>query len=233
MIETEITMTIPTAIVTYTNVILLLSFLILAINGYRNGLFLQLFGLVNVFIKILLAMFGAPLFALVFTVYRIDLGALNDSVLHTALSKQLNTVIWFVILYAVLTVAILILKPFIKGISKAPVIKTANRVAGLLFGVLKGAVLVVLAVILLSTPLFSNGRDVIDTSLLRHVDAKIPNVLTQLGDWSEASEALTNLINQKGLLETDKNAIIEWLEKQKFNLEDMGAIKEGLDQLNE
>ncbi|NLA78457.1 MAG: CvpA family protein [Erysipelothrix sp.] len=226
-------MTIPTAIVTYTNVILLLSFLILAINGYRNGLFLQLLGLVNVFIKILLAMFGAPLFAFVFTVYRIDLGALNDSVLHTALSKQLNTVIWFVILYAVLTVAILILKPFIKGISKAPVIKTANRVAGLLFGVLKGAVLVVLAVILLSTPLFSNGRDVIDTSLLRHVDAKIPNVLTQLGDWSEASEALTNLISQKGLLETDKNAIIEWLETQKINLEDIGAIKEGLDQLNE
>ncbi len=226
-------MQIPVSLLAYTNLFIAALLLVVAFLGYRSGLFLQLYSLINVFIKILIAYIFAPLFASVFKIYAIDLGILNESSLQTLLSKQMNTIIWFVLIYIALTVTLMILKPFIKGVSKVPVLKGINRFLGLILGLVKGLVYVVLLIGLLSTPLIKNGQDVIDASILKHVEAKLPFVYEQFNEWQATTDIFSFLLDGNGLKDADKDAIISWLEKQKDNLADLDKIKEDLDKYDE
>ncbi len=228
MIETVIKMEIAQSVIALINPIIIGFLLVVAFLGYKSGLLLQVFGLLNVVIKIIVAWIFAPIVARVFVLYNPDLGMLNESALDELLAQQVNTVLWFVIIYVGLSVLFLLVKPLLKTAGKLPLVKTVNQMLGFLFGLVKGVVYLLIVVFLLSTPLFVNGREAVEQSYLSNIEESAPLAFDAFSDWASSSPALARLMAGELLSEEDTQAIEEWLIKQELEADVISDILERL-----
>src|SRR5690554_2861676 len=233
MIEKVMTMEISQNLIPLINPIMFAFLLLVALLGYKSGLLLQVFSLLNVVVKVILAWIFSPIFASAIPLYNPDLGALNESALDTLLSEQLNTVIWFMLIYLVLTLLFMFLKPLIKGVGKLPIIKTVNQILGFVFGLIKGIIYLLIIIYLLSTPFFVNGRDAVEESYLITIEENAPLVFDSLSDWASSSGALSRLLSNDVLNQEDRDAIEQWLISQEVDQETIDNIIESLPNNNE
>lgn len=220
-------------LIPYINPIIIVFLILMAFLGYKSGLLMQLFGLLNMIVKVIIAWIFAPIFASSIPLYNPDLGALNESALDTLLTEQMNTVIWFMLIYLVLTLLFLFLKPLIKGVGKLPIIKTVNQILGFVFGLAKGLIYLLIIIYLLSTPFFVNGREAVEESYLITIEENAPLVFDQLSDWASSSPALARLLSNDVLDEDDRDSIEEWLNKQELDQETIDDILERLPNNND
>jgi len=228
MIEKVITMEISQSLIPLINPIMFAFLLLVALLGYKSGLLLQVFSLLNVVVKVILAWIFSPIFASAIPLYNPDLGALNESALDTLLSEQLNTVIWFMLIYLVLTLLFMFLKPLIKGVGKLPIIKTVNQILGFVFGLIKGLIYLLIIIYLLSTPFFVNGRDAVEESYLITIEENAPLVFDSLSDWASSSGALSRLLSNDVLNQEDRDEMEQWLIRQEVDQETIDNILESL-----
>ncbi len=228
MIEKVINMEISQNVIALINPIILAFLLLVAFLGYKSGLLIQVFSLLNVIVKIILAWIFAPIFGAALPLYNPDLGVLNESALDILLTDRLNSVIWFVLIYLVLTLLFMFLKPLVKGIGKLPIIKTLNQILGFVFGLAKGLVFLLIFIYLLSTPFFVNGREAVEESYLSIIEENAPLVFDSLSDWANSSPALARLLSNDVLDDEDRKSIEEWLTKQEVDQETIDEILERL-----
>jgi uncharacterized membrane protein required for colicin V production len=213
-----------------TMIVLLILILFL---GYKNGLLMQLFSVLNLFVKLIVAWMFAPVLARILAFYTPDLGVLNDSALDVLVTENINTIIWFILIYLGLTLVFLFLVPLLKGAGKLPVIKPINQVLGALFGVIKFYVYSVIVVFVLTTALFSNGQQAISESWLVHVQNSSPIVFNALGNWVKTNPAINALVADETLSDEDIAALETWLEEKGINQETINEITESLNTKNE
>lgn len=233
MIETVINMEMAQSVINLINPILVIMLVIILFLGYKSGLLMQLFSVLNMFVKLILAWMFAPILARVFAFYTPDLGVLNESALDKLVTENINTVIWFILLYLGLTLIFLFLVPLIKGAGKLPVIKPINQVLGALFGVVKFYVYCVLAIFILTTAVFANGQHVIDETWLIHVQKSSPIVFDALGNWVKTNPAINALIANEALSDQDIAAIEAWLKEKDVDQNTIQDIIESLRNKNE
>ncbi len=212
----------------WVNPLLIVSFIIMMIIGYKTGLLLQLFSLLSMIVKLVLAWMFSPILARVFVFYQPDLGILEESALDDLITQNINTIIWFIVLYLVLSIAFLFLKPLIKGVGKLPIIKTVNQFAGMLFGAIKFYIYALILIFLLQTPLVANGQEVVEETWLYSINQSAPVVFETLSQWAASSPAISNLLAGEILSEEDVDAIEQWLIEQDLDAETIADIIERL-----
>jgi uncharacterized membrane protein required for colicin V production len=212
----------------WVNVLLIVGFILMIYIGYKTGLLLQLFSLLSMIVKLVLAWMFSPILARVFVFYEPDLGVLENSALDDLITQNINTIIWFVVLYLVLSIAFLFLKPLIKGVGKLPIIKTFNQLAGMLFGAIKFFIYTIILIFLLQTPLFANGEEVIEQTWLDPINQSAPVVFNTLSQWASSNPAISRLLAGELLSDEDVDAIEQWLIEQEIDSETIQDILERL-----
>lgn len=149
----------------YINIVLVLIYIIFAIIGFKNGLMLQMIDLVFNILAIFAAYFVSPILAAYFPLVKMEeiYTKLNINVL-------IDTLIYCVLVYIVLRILYIFIKPVFKSVSNIPLLGFFNKVGGFLFGLINATFIMLALGLLLTTPLFSNGIEIKKGTFLKYTD---------------------------------------------------------------
>ena len=149
----------------YINIILVLIYIIFAIIGYKNGLMVQIIDLIFNFLAIFAAYFISPILASHF-----PLVTMEEIYTNLNINRIIDTLIYCVIVYVILRIFYIFIKPVFKSVSKVPLIGFLNKVGGFLLGIVNATFIMLALGLLLTTPLFSNGIEVKKGTFLKYTD---------------------------------------------------------------
>ncbi|MBE6114481.1 MAG: CvpA family protein [Erysipelotrichaceae bacterium] len=204
-------MTLPLEYIPYVDIVLLVLLIILMITGFARGFLLSLIDLVGTFVMLLIAYFVSPILAANFSILTdltIDVGV---EALNLLIVDRINQLFWFVVVFVIGQVVILFLKPVVKVVCSIPLIKQINQILGLVLGAVKGYILALILIFVLSTPLITNGRVFVENTVLSKLEESSVLVLELLEDPKEINEILQNIINGNIISEEEKAELLEWL----------------------
>lgn len=191
----------------YINVAIVLIYVIFAIVGYKNGLALQVIDLIYNILAVVVAWFVSPILAAHFPLVNLD-------ELYTALGLNvlIDTLLYCVIIFLVLKLIYLFIKPLFKGVTKLPIIGFINKIGGFFFGLINATIVLLLISMLLNTPLFSNGKEVKSNTYLKYCESlsqKALEITLNHINLDSIKDSVDNFDVDKTREEFDK-----WLTKQ-------------------
>ena len=215
-------MNIPLTLVPYINVLILVFIVLSMVLGYQRGILYQIFSLLGILTAILISWFFAPVVAAQAPVFPEEWCPFGYTEFADIFYDKMNTLVWYIILFAVVTVFFMLLKPLAKVVQKIPVLGKVNQILGMLFGVIPSLVLILFATYFLSTPVVKNGKDIIDQTWLGPIRNTTTNVVTILKEPYEMNEAIQKLISDPmSLTEEDTKLVFEWLISEHENTEEI------------
>ena len=152
--------------ITFINIFITIYLILSLVRGYKFGFILQIIGILSNLIGFGVAMLLCTTFAENLKILQI---ANDASATETLMNELGNVVIWFIILYFIIKTIVNYLGRFINKLFKLPILKTVNRVLGVIVGFFIGAFTIILLASILRFPIFSNGEEIIEKSLLNTV----------------------------------------------------------------
>lgn len=184
-------MNIPLSLTSYINIGIALLYLALIIIGYSKGFLFELLSLVYTLAAAVAAWFLAPILASLYPIVKLEqiypeYGLISELL---NLNVMLNIVIYFIIVFFILKVIYWILSVVLKGINKIPVLGTFNKILGSICGIFNATLLCIVLSMLLTLPIFKNGPEIRDKTVLKYA-----NVVTQ-----KCLHYLANNVNIKNI----------------------------------
>ena len=158
-------MVISSAYFTYLNLALIILYLAFVVIGYKNGLILQIVDLVYNILALFIGYFLAPILASHFPIVKLD-----EVYMALKLNVLMDTLIYMIIVFILLKLLYLIIKPLFGFVSKIPLIGFVNDIGGSLMGIVNATIVVLLFFMLLNTPLFKNGNEVKEKTYLKTIN---------------------------------------------------------------
>lgn len=205
-------MNVPLTLIPYVNMIIVVFLLVSMYLGYRRGFLYQVFTLLGLLTAILISWFFAPVVSEMCPIYPVEWSPFAYTDFADVFYSKMNTLVWYIILFAVVMVVFLLLKPFAKSVQKIPLIGTINQVFGMLFGLLPGLVTILFVTYFLSTPIVKNGKDVIEQTWLGPIRNATTNIVSVLQEPYEVNEAIQKLTADPiSLTAEDTQMLLEWL----------------------
>ncbi len=219
----------PTDYIYMVNIAVIVVIFLFAYSGYRQGFLLKLFGILGFGVCGLLAwMFSSP-FSKLLRLYPKDMTPLADTIAGPLFYDAINRVIVFLLLFVILGLFVIFMKPILKGVGKLPIIQEVNTLLGALVGSIQGLVLTMIVSFVFSTPLFANGMSVIDDSLLKPINAIGESLVFFASDHLEELKSIQKIVTPSTALDDeDLTNIREWLLDYDLNETDVDAFMNGL-----
>ncbi|WP_159641037.1 CvpA family protein [Erysipelothrix anatis] len=206
--------TFPSDWMIYLNGVIIIWFLIDLYRGYKRGMLLQIVDVVGTFVALFAAWLLSPAFSKVITFVKLDGNGLVT--INQFVGNQVNRLIWFVVLFVVIRILLLLVTPLASFISKMPLIKQVNSAIGGVFAVAMFGVKLMIAILLLSTPLIINGQDVVNNTWLKQVNEVGQPVLVFVDDFIIRNDAIQSIIMEQKLPDEQEQAMVKWLTDNNF-----------------
>lgn len=206
--------TFPSDWMIYLNGVIIIWFLIDLYRGYKRGMLLQIVDVVGTFVALFAAWLLSPAFSKVITFVKLDGNGLVT--INQFVGNQVNRLIWFVVLFVVIRILLLLVTPLASFISKMPLIKQVNSAIGGVFAVVMFGVKLMIAILLLSTPLIINGQDVVNNTWLKQVNEVGQPVLAIVDDFIVRNDAIQSIIMDQKLPDEQEQAMVKWLTDNNF-----------------
>ncbi len=149
----------------YVNLVLLILYLTSLIVGYKNGLILQIVDLIFNIVALFVAYFISPILASHFPLVKLD-----EVYMALNLNTLIDMLIYIVIVFLILKIVYILIKPLFASVSKIPLVGFVNRIGGSLVGIINATIIVLLFCMLLNTPIFKNGQDIKNGTYLKVVN---------------------------------------------------------------
>ncbi len=149
----------------YVNLALLILYLTSLIVGYKNGLILQIVDLIFNIVALFVAYFISPILASHFPLVKLD-----EVYMALNLNTLIDMLIYIVIVFLILKIIYILIKPLFASVSKIPLVGFVNRIGGALVGIINATIIVLLFCMLLNTPIFKNGQDIKNGTYLKVVN---------------------------------------------------------------
>ncbi len=149
----------------YVNLVLLILYLTSLIVGYKNGLILQIVDLIFNIVALFVAYFISPILASHFPLVKLD-----EVYMALNLNTLIDMLIYIVIVFLILKIVYILIKPLFASVSKIPLVGFVNRIGGALVGIINATIIVLLFCMLLNTPIFKNGQDIKNGTYLKVVN---------------------------------------------------------------
>jgi uncharacterized membrane protein required for colicin V production len=220
-------MTIPSFVFPYINVILIIIAVLAAIDGYMHGFLLMLLNTLSLVAALFLAWSLSPVIATILPIYPKSAaqygGAIGD-LIYT----KLNGGLWFIIIFIAVMLLTILLRPLVKLIGKVPFIKITNKILGVAFSLLLTSFWILVLTFVLSTPLFKNGKEAIETSWLKPFGQAGNQVLGTVGTQLSDNVLVQRIMSGQPLSQTEIDGITQWLVKNNI---DQNAINEFINKL--
>ena len=197
-------MVISSAYFTYLNLALIILYLAFIVIGYKNGLILQIVDLVYNILALFIGYFLAPILASHFPIVKLD-----EVYMALKLNVLMDTIIYMIIVFILLKLLYLIIKPLFGFVSKIPLIGFVNDIGGALMGIVNATIVVLLFCMLLNTPLFKNGNEVKEKTYLKTINGLSYKALEYSMDHFKFENEFKDFDIDKTRMAFDK-----WLEEQ-------------------
>ena len=197
-------MVISSAYFTYLNLALIILYLAFIVIGYKNGLILQIVDLVYNILALFIGYFLAPILASHFPIVKLD-----EVYMALKLNVLMDTLIYMIIVFILLKLLYLIIKPLFGFVSKIPLISFVNDIGGALMGIVNATIVVLLFCMLLNTPLFKNGNEVKEKTYLKTINGLSYKALEYSMDHFKFENEFKDFDIDKTRMAFDK-----WLEEQ-------------------
>lgn len=197
-------MVITSAYFTYLNLALIILYLAFVVIGYKNGLILQIVDLVYNILALFVGYFLAPILASHFPIVKLD-----EVYMALKLNVLMDTLIYMIIVFILLKLLYLIIKPLFGFVSKIPLIGFVNDIGGALMGIVNATIVVLLFCMLLNTPLFKNGNEVKEKTYLKTINGLSYKALEFSMDHFDFQKEFKDFDIDKTRMAFDK-----WLEEQ-------------------
>lgn len=221
-------MTFPTSWIVWVTPVLIIWLVLSLWIGYKRGFLLQLYNLLALFAAVLFAWILSEPFAKVFMIFKPDVGAFNQTAIEELIQIRINSALWFVILFIAISLLIMLGRPLIKAIGKIPGLKTINSFFGAVFALIGFYITVLILILLLSTPLITNGQTVVEESGLSVVKQYSSVFFDYASDRFEENAAIQKMISGETLTGADSASIRDWLLSQGISETDIIQFLEGL-----
>ena len=186
-------------------------YVLLIISGYKHGFIYELVSMLYTAIALALAWFMSPVLADLFPL--VDLSTMDGQLKLLnelfALNSMINTVIHFLLVFLVMKLLYFLIAALTKSLNNIPVIGKFNQFLGAFAGFLNATLIVLVFTMLLTTPLFKNGKDVRDHTLLKLVSDTSDKALSYVIGKVSSSDLKSEGVN----LDVDayREELKEWL----------------------
>lgn len=186
------------------------------VNGIRKGFVLQMIDLFSLIVAIVVAFLFAPTMGAAFSI--VGLG--SDAGLIDLLTNQLvNIGVWFVIIVIAVKLVLLLVRPIFKFVTKLPLVSSVNKILGGVFGLVISFMWVLVLTTFLLTPMISNGKDVVNGTILKPLDE-----ITEVASTYFKNELAKSTFIQNWIIDLQKEDesvqadILDWLINNKFDI---------------
>ncbi len=225
-------MTLPSNSVIFINLGVVLVLIISVIIGYTKGFLWQLVKLLGIIGLILFSWILAPGLSDLVHVFPRKYAPFNDTSLADIFYDKINTLCWFVIVLIVGLIILALIKPLFKVVTEVPVIKQVNQFVGAILSLIPATIAIVLTTYLFNTAIFTNGKDMVNNSLLKYSDKLVDKVVVLLNKSFEENLAIQKMISDPlSLKEEDVKSIINWLKTNQLSSQEIYdfLLKYGID----
>lgn len=225
-------MTLPSNSVIFINLCVVLLLIISVIIGYTKGFLWQLVKLLGIIGLILFSWILAPGLSDLVHVFPRKYAPFNDTSLADIFYDKINTLCWFVIVLIVGLIILALIKPLFKVVTEVPVIKQVNQFVGAILSLIPATIAIVLTTYLFNTAIFTNGKDMVNNSLLKYSDKLVDKVVVLLNKSFEENLAIQKMISDPlSLKEEDVKSIINWLKTNQLSSQEIYdfLLKYGID----
>lgn len=211
------------------DLVVVIVFALLLFSGYKQGFLMKLISIVGfVVVGIFSWWISAPISRMLSLYPKSQLPIEND-LISSFIYDNINRLFIFVVLFVILNIVILFLKPLIKAISDIPVVSTINKVAGLCLGAIQAVVLMFVATLILRLPFISQGNTYVEGSLLKYSEPMMNTLMFYAKEPLQQISAVFDLINKKETLtKQEVENIHDWLVSQNLKEEQVNAIMASL-----
>ena len=164
-------MIIPQNVFLYISIFIIALYIVMMIIGYHKGFLYELVSLVYTALSLVAAWFLSPVLAKLFPLIDTDkLGEYKMMIDLFHLEEALNIIAYFIIIFLVLKIFYLFISLLMKSLNKLPVIGKFNQVLGAVSGFINATIITLAISMLFSLPIFKNGKDVREHTILKYVD---------------------------------------------------------------
>ena len=211
------------------DLVVVIVFALLLFSGYKQGFLMKLISIVGfVVVGIFSWWISAPISRMLSLYPKSQLPIEND-LISSFIYDNINRLFIFVVLFVILNIVILFLKPLIKAISDIPVVSAINKVAGLCLGAIQAVVLMFVATLILRLPFISQGNTYVEGSLLKYSEPMMNTLVFYAKEPLQQISAVFDLINEKETLtKQEVENIHDWLVSQNLKEEQVNAIMASL-----
>ena len=208
-------MTIPESGFIYISIFIVAIYIAMIIIGYHKGFLYEIINLVYTGLALLVSWFVSPVFAKMFPLVDLDKVSTETKLLNTLLNlnELINTITYFVIIFLLLKVCYIFISLLVKSLNKIPVVGKFNKILGGIFGIVNATIITLFISVLLSLPLFKNGAQIKEKTILKYVNNLSENVLTYLVE--KAGESHIDKDNEEFDVEEYREEFKKWLETLK------------------
>lgn len=210
------------------NMALIVWLLLAMAIGYKKGFIWQLIRLLGVLVAVFIAWITAPGIANVINLYPKSLAPFKNTPIGLLFYQRLNFYAWFLAIIVICMILMAIISPLFKALTEVPFIKEVNGLLGLMLGALKTFLFFIVITYILNGALVSNGKDIVEKSLLKYVNVVTKKVMVIVGNSFSENIAIQKMLSDPlSLQEEDLKEIIEWLNNSKISADSIKDFLQG------
>lgn len=222
-------MVLPTQTIFFVNIGIITVIAVCMYSGYRKGFLMKLISILSLLVVGMLAWWLSSPLSRLLLLYPRDATPMKDTILFDFFYEHLNRIFLFVIIFVLLMLALIVIKPLIRILSSLPVVSLVNKLAGCVLGALQALVLLFVVVLVLRLPFWEQGSTMVSQSLLRYSEPMMNSVLFFVKEPLSEVQKLGNGLEQK---ETFTSKEIEdlrtWLSEKDIDKEKADELLESL-----
>lgn len=206
----------------YVNILVGLLLIASVIDAYRKGLLRTLINLVRHILSLVVALLFARPLANVFPLINFKTNGIVE-IISDALAVEASVLIWFIVIFFAVLLVTLIFDRLFEFLEDIPIIGWINKVAGSVVGIIIAWIKLIVVCMLLVSPLFKNGQELIDASYL--------GVVQNTGEFIEPlknSDLYRKLSNNEQIDSEEAKTLEDILTQYNLNEDQLTEFLEGL-----
>ena len=186
-------MVIPQNYFIFISIFIVAIYIAIMIIGYNKGFLYELVNFAYTGLSLLLSWLASPVFAKKFPLITLSKLSTEAALLNKLfnLDEIINNVAYFIIIFLLLKLIYVILSIIVKAFNKIPVIGNFNQILGAVAGFFNATIITVFISLLLSLPLFANGKEIKEKTILKYVN----NFSSDIFDYI-TKKLITNNVDQ-------------------------------------
>lgn len=195
----------------------------LIITGFRDGFVLKGIELLSTVICAIVAWIVSTRISSTIPFFP-EYSMFQNELLNHSLTLFVNRILLFIILFMILRILIIFVRPLFKSINWIPFVGLLNKMLGGVLGYLQAYIILVIVSFIFTTPLFINGHEVLKESKLVYVKDIFQTTSVFFDREFEMVDSLQKMFVSSPIDESDFENISTWLGEQGFNANEINEV---------